>query len=199
MPPCFAPPAISWTIGTGYFDGINYGLFYNDQILEHVLKKIQAEARTAGGKKILIGECGHASRTAKFFYPTFCGGREALPVVNIMEYTHQAWKEGRLKLKAGRDHRARDLSRPVQHRPPRLDRGAAARAAEGVLQRLRRDDAQPARQHLLRRRRRHGFDRRDQALPHAGGRHAPRPNRSAPPAQSTASRPAPTARSSSAN
>ena len=89
----------SWTIGTGYFDGINYGLFYNDQILEHVLQKIQAEAERLEVKKILIGECGHASRTAKFFYPTYCGEKQARPVVNIMEYTHKAWKEGRLKLK----------------------------------------------------------------------------------------------------
>ncbi|MBZ5570057.1 MAG: (Fe-S)-binding protein [Acidobacteriia bacterium] len=91
----------SWTIGTGYFDGINYGLFYSDQVLEHVVKKIHTEAQRLGARKILIGECGHASRTAKFFYPTFCGGREALPVVNIMEYTYDAWKKGRLKLKGG--------------------------------------------------------------------------------------------------
>jgi len=88
----------SWTIGTGYFDGINYGLFYSDHVLEHVLRKIQAEAERLKVKKILIGECGHASRSAKFFYPTYCGGKNALPVLNIMEYTHQAWKEGRLKL-----------------------------------------------------------------------------------------------------
>jgi Fe-S oxidoreductase len=88
----------SWTIGTGYYDGINYGLFYSDHVMEHVLKKIRAEAERLKVKKILIGECGHASRTAKYFYPTFCGGRDALPVLNIMEYTHQAWKEGRLKL-----------------------------------------------------------------------------------------------------
>jgi len=89
----------SWTIGTGYYDGINYGLFYNDQILERVLKKVQAEAERLKVKKILIGECGHASRTAKYFYPTYCGGRDAQPVLNIMEYTYQAWKQGRLKLK----------------------------------------------------------------------------------------------------
>lgn len=88
-----------WTIGTGYFDGINYGLFYNDHILEQVIQKIRAEAERLHARKILIGECGHASRTAKFFYPTFCGGSKALPVLNIMEYTHRAWKEGRLKLK----------------------------------------------------------------------------------------------------
>lgn len=88
----------SWTIGTGYFDGINYGLFYSDRILERVIRKLEGEARRLNARKILIGECGHASRSAKYFVPTHCGGSEALPVVNIMEYTHQAWKEGRLKL-----------------------------------------------------------------------------------------------------
>ena len=88
----------SWTIGTGYFDGINYGLFYSDHVLEHVLHKIRAEAERLKVRKILIGECGHASRTAKYFYPTYCGGKDALPVENIVEYTHRAWKEGRLKL-----------------------------------------------------------------------------------------------------
>jgi Fe-S oxidoreductase len=88
----------SWTVGTGYFDGINYGLFYSDHVLEHVLRKIQAEAERLKVRKVLIGECGHASRSAKYFYPTFCGGAEALPVLNIMEYTHQVWREGRLRL-----------------------------------------------------------------------------------------------------
>jgi len=89
----------AWTIGTGYFDGINYGLFYSDQILEHVVKKVHAEAERLQVKKLLIGECGHASRTAKVFYPTFCGEKHARPVVNIMEYTHKAWQDGKLKLK----------------------------------------------------------------------------------------------------
>jgi Fe-S oxidoreductase len=88
-----------WTIGTGYFDGINYGLFYNDQILEHVLRKIHTEAERLGAKKLLMGECGHASRVAKFFYPTFCGEKQPRPVINIMEYTHKAWRDGKLKLK----------------------------------------------------------------------------------------------------
>jgi Fe-S oxidoreductase len=91
----------SWTIGTGYYDGINYGLFYSDHVLEHVLRKVRAEAERLKVRKILIGECGHASRSAKFFYPAFCGGSDALPVINIMEYTHRAWREGRLRLDPG--------------------------------------------------------------------------------------------------
>lgn len=94
----FTATGDSWTTGTEYFDGINYGLFYSDRMLERIVKKVDEEARRLKGKNILIGECGHASRSAKYFIPTYCGGKDALPVLNIMEYTHKAWKEGRLKL-----------------------------------------------------------------------------------------------------
>ena len=87
-----------WTIGTGYFDGINYGLFYNDRILERIIHNVDNETKRLNGERILIGECGHASRTAKNFMPVFCGGKNATPVVSILEYTHKAWKEGRIKL-----------------------------------------------------------------------------------------------------
>ncbi|MEW5993552.1 MAG: (Fe-S)-binding protein [Candidatus Zixiibacteriota bacterium] len=94
----FTATGDSWTTGTGYFDGINYGLFYSDRMLERVVRKVHDEAVRLKGKKILIGECGHASRTAKYYVPTHCGGKQALPVFNIMEYTYQVLKEGRLKL-----------------------------------------------------------------------------------------------------
>lgn len=88
----------SWTIGSKYYDAINYGLFYSDQIMERALQKMEAEARRLKVKKILIGECGHASRTSRSFYPTYCGGKDALPVISILEYTHSALKAGRIKL-----------------------------------------------------------------------------------------------------
>lgn len=94
----FTATGDSWTTGTGYFDGINYGLFYSDRMLERVVKKVDSETRRLKGQKILIGECGHASRSAKYYIPTYCGGDKAFPVINIMEYTHKIWKEGRLKL-----------------------------------------------------------------------------------------------------
>ncbi len=97
----FTATGESWTIGTKNYDAINYGLFYSDRILERVLKKLDEETRRLKGGKVLIGECGHASRSAKGFLPTYCGGKDAFPVLNIMEYTHKVWKEGRLKLDPG--------------------------------------------------------------------------------------------------
>jgi Fe-S oxidoreductase len=89
---------ISWTIGTGYFDAINYGLFYNDHLLGRIARQMVEEARRLRAQKILIGECGHASRAAKNFIPNFCGGKQAPPVVNCMELTCKLLEEGRLKL-----------------------------------------------------------------------------------------------------
>ena len=90
----------SWTISTKYYDAINYGLFYSDRMLERIIRKLDGEADRLKAKNILIGECGHASRSAKYFVPVHCGGADARPVFNIMEYTVRMLREGKLKLKA---------------------------------------------------------------------------------------------------
>lgn len=90
----------SWTIGSHNFDGINYGLFYSDRLLDRIVRAEFGEVKRLRGKTILIGECGHASRVAKHFIPTFCG-EDPPPVLNFMEYTHAQWKAGKLKLKRG--------------------------------------------------------------------------------------------------
>ena len=89
---------ISWTIGSKYYDGINYGLFYNDWILERIIQKLVEEAHRLKAKKILIGECGHAARSARQFVPAFVDGH-SLPVVSILELTWQAVRDGKVRLK----------------------------------------------------------------------------------------------------
>lgn len=89
----------SWTIGSKYFDGINYGLFYSDWHLENILKKEIEALQLLRAKKILIGECGHASRSAKTFLPSYFQGEKAPPVVNCLEYAFDMYKQGKLKLK----------------------------------------------------------------------------------------------------
>jgi Fe-S oxidoreductase len=90
----------SWTIGTRYYDGINYGLFYSDRLWHQIVRMEVEELRRLKSRVILIGECGHASRAAKLGVPTFCGGKKAPPVVNIMEYTFRMLDEGRLKVRS---------------------------------------------------------------------------------------------------
>jgi len=87
----------SWTIGTGNYDGINYGLFYSDRMMERIARKVVDEVHRLKGRKVLVGECGHATRSA-WFIPAFCGP-DAPPVVNCMEYAHQMLEAGRLPLR----------------------------------------------------------------------------------------------------
>jgi len=86
-----------WTIGTGNCDGINYGLFYSDWHLERIIKQLVAEVARLNGKAILIGECGHASRSAHDFVPVFAGGK-AYPVTNFMEYTLDCIRKRKITL-----------------------------------------------------------------------------------------------------
>jgi Fe-S oxidoreductase len=86
-----------WTIGTGNFDAINYGLFYNDWHLERIIRRLIGEVRRLRGGSILIGECGHASRTAHDFVPVF-GDTEAYPVKSFIEYTLECLEKGKIRL-----------------------------------------------------------------------------------------------------
>ncbi|MFC1474911.1 (Fe-S)-binding protein, partial [bacterium] len=85
-------------IGSGYYDGINYGLFYSDWILGRTIEKLVLEAKRLNAKYILIGECGHASRSAKCFVPVF-GRKNQLPVINCMEFALDNLRTGKLKLR----------------------------------------------------------------------------------------------------
>lgn len=90
---------IKWTIGSQYFDAINYGLFYSDLILGRVLQKMQYETERLNAKKVLIGECGHASRSATFLKTYWNPERRPAPeMLNIMELTFKLLKEGKVKL-----------------------------------------------------------------------------------------------------
>ncbi len=88
---------VNWTIGSKYYDGINYGLFYNDWVLERIIGKLVGEAQRLQAKRILVGECGHAARSARYFVPTFAQD-QALPVVSVLELTWQAIQEGKITL-----------------------------------------------------------------------------------------------------
>lgn len=88
----------TWSIGSKYYDGINYGLFYSDRMWDRIINMEVEEVRRLCGKKVLIGECGHASRSAKVGIPNWVG-EDGPPVVNILEYTYQALKDGKIPIK----------------------------------------------------------------------------------------------------
>jgi Fe-S oxidoreductase len=66
-------------------------------VLERIIGKLVREAQRLDARHILIGECGHAARSARQFVPVFAGDK-ALPVVSILELTWQAIQQGKLRL-----------------------------------------------------------------------------------------------------
>ncbi|HOT43438.1 MAG TPA: (Fe-S)-binding protein [Spirochaetota bacterium] len=88
---------ISWTIASGDYDAINYGLFYNDARLGEIIQNMIREVRRLNGKKILMGECGHAYRSMRGFLSTYDDGA-ALPVVHVLELTSRLIEENRIEL-----------------------------------------------------------------------------------------------------
>ncbi len=87
----------SWSIGSGNFDAINYGIFYSDRMLERIVHRLVEETRRLRGRRILIGECGHATRSA-WYVPAICGP-EAPEVVSCLQHTFHLLEEGRLSLR----------------------------------------------------------------------------------------------------
>jgi Fe-S oxidoreductase len=89
---------INWTIGSHFYDSINYGLFYSDWVMERIVKKLAAEAQRLKIRKVLLGECGHAARTARQFTPTFVQDGAPPTVTSLLDVTWQAIKEGKIEL-----------------------------------------------------------------------------------------------------
>jgi len=88
-----------WTISSQNFDGIDYGLFYSDRMWARIIKAQVAEVKRLKAKAMLIGECGHASRSAREGMQNFIPPEDRVPVVQCIDLAYQAFRDGRLKLK----------------------------------------------------------------------------------------------------
>jgi Fe-S oxidoreductase len=77
----FEAAGLSWTLSSeiaGY-DSINYGLFYDDAQLARVAIHHASAAKKLGVKKIVLGECGHASKALTVIADRVLLGDLAIP------------------------------------------------------------------------------------------------------------------------
>ncbi len=72
---------IDWTYSsdTPAYDGVNYGLFYDDVQLARILLKHAQAAKKLGVKKILMGECGHQHKVMMTIGDRLLTGDLAIP------------------------------------------------------------------------------------------------------------------------
>jgi Fe-S oxidoreductase len=91
---------VSWTLSSelAAYDGINYGLWYDDFQLARVALRHADAARKLKVKKIVIGECGHAHKALSVIADRVLTGDLNIPRESAMTLLRDIVMSGRLKL-----------------------------------------------------------------------------------------------------
>jgi len=79
------------------YDGINYGLWYDDAQFARVAIKHAEAAKKLGVKKIVIGECGHAHKALTVIADRVLNGDLNVPRENAMTFLENIVFSGRIK------------------------------------------------------------------------------------------------------
>jgi Fe-S oxidoreductase len=96
---------INWTMSSDLagYDGVNYGVWYDDvQFARLAMKQMQA-AKKLGVKKIVIGECGHAHKGLSIIADRLLPSDLNIPRVSSIIFLRDIVMSGRLKLDADRN------------------------------------------------------------------------------------------------
>ncbi|MEW6074098.1 MAG: (Fe-S)-binding protein [Planctomycetota bacterium] len=90
---------LNWTLSSDLaaYDGINYGVFYDDvQLARTALLHVQS-AKKLGVKKIVIGECGHAHKALTVIADRILTGDLNIPRESCMTVLRDIVKSGRIQ------------------------------------------------------------------------------------------------------
>jgi len=85
------------------YDGVNYGVWYDDVMFAKVALKQAEVAKKLGVKKIVLGECGHAHKALTVIADRIFTGDFNIPRESALTFLNDIVKAGRLKLDASRN------------------------------------------------------------------------------------------------
>jgi Fe-S oxidoreductase len=96
---------ISYTLSSDLlgYDGVNYGLWYDDVQLARVALKHAEIAKKLGVKKIVIGECGHSHKALTVVADRVFTSEYNIPRESSLTLLNDVIKSGRLKLDPARN------------------------------------------------------------------------------------------------
>jgi Fe-S oxidoreductase len=95
----FNQAGLNWTLsseGPGY-DGINYGVFYDDTQFARVALRHAQIAQKLGVKKIVLGECGHAHKALTVIADKVLTGGLNIPRESSMPVLREIVRSGAIK------------------------------------------------------------------------------------------------------
>lgn len=95
----FEAAGLNWTLSseTMGYEGVNYGVWYDDvQFTRVAIAQVQA-AKRLGVKKIVVGECGHATKALVTIADRICVGDLAIPRESCLPLLESFVTEGIIK------------------------------------------------------------------------------------------------------
>ena len=101
----FNEAGLSWTLSSkavGY-DGVNYGVFYDDAQLARIAFQHMKAAKELGVKKIVVGECGHAHKAITVIADRVIPYEYQVPRESCYVTLRDIVMSGRLKLDPSRN------------------------------------------------------------------------------------------------
>lgn len=101
----FNAAGLSWTLSSDLaaYDGINYGVWYDDiQFARTALKHLEA-AKKLKVKKIVVGECGHAHKAISVIADKIVTGDLNIPRESSMNVLRDIVREGRIQFDKSRN------------------------------------------------------------------------------------------------
>jgi len=101
----FEAAGLSWTLSSDVaaYDGINYGVWYDDVQFARVVLVHAEAARKLGVKRIVLGECGHAHKALTVIGDKILTGDLNVPRESAMTVLRDIVREGRVKFDPSRN------------------------------------------------------------------------------------------------
>ena len=97
---------ISWTMSSELtaYDGVNYGVWYDDAQFARVALRQAEAARKLKVKKIVLGECGHGHKASMVVADRILTGDLNVPRESSLVFLRDIVRSGRLRLDRARNH-----------------------------------------------------------------------------------------------
>ena len=101
----FNAAGLNWTLSSDLaaYDGINYGVFYDDVQLARTLILHAKAAAKLGVKKIVLGECGHAHKALTVIADRILTGDLNIPTESYLPIVRDIVKSGKIKFDKSRN------------------------------------------------------------------------------------------------
>jgi Fe-S oxidoreductase len=99
----FEEAGLSWTLSTELYDAVNYGVWYDDVQLSRIALRVAEVARKLDVKRVVVGECGHATKALIVIADRVLHGEFRIPRESVLPLLRDIVFSNKLNLDPSRN------------------------------------------------------------------------------------------------